>query len=96
MTATGRAIGILIKLYQWLVSPVLNSFMPLTPSGCRYLPSCSHYAHEAIDRHGAFAGGWLALRRILRCHPWGGEGYDPVPDVAAAKACCAADLRSNS
>jgi len=65
-----------IRLYQWLISPIL-------PPSCRYLPSCSEYAVEAIERHGAWAGFWLGVRRILRCHPikmlGGGDGYDPVP-----------------
>lgn len=49
------------------------------PSPCRYVPSCSTYAVEAIEAHGAARGGWYATRRLLRCHPWGGQGYDPVP-----------------
>ena len=63
----------LIRSYQLLISPILG------PS-CRYLPTCSDYAAEAIGRHGALAGTWLALRRLARCHPWGGSGYDPVPE----------------
>lgn len=50
------------------------------PSSCRYLPTCSSYAVEAIERYGLASGGWLAVRRISRCHPWGGHGFDPVPD----------------
>ena len=49
---------------------------------CRYIPSCSAYALQAVEGHGAFRGGWLALRRLTRCHPWGGFGYDPVPEAA--------------
>jgi len=49
------------------------------PSPCRYVPSCSTYALEAVELHGALRGSWLALRRLLRCHPWGGHGFDPVP-----------------
>ncbi len=63
----------LIRCYQLFISPVLG------PS-CRYLPSCSDYAAEAIERHGALVGSWLALKRLARCHPWGGSGYDPVPE----------------
>lgn len=68
----GIAIGF-IRIYQWVISPLL-------PRSCRFAPSCSEYAAEAIRRHGILGGSWLALRRILRCHPWGGDGYDPVPD----------------
>ncbi len=63
---------LLIRAYQWLLSPWLGPC-------CRYEPSCSGYAVEAIDRHGALRGSWLALRRLSRCHPVGGSGYDPVP-----------------
>jgi putative membrane protein insertion efficiency factor len=61
-----------VRLYQLVLSPVL-------PPSCRYLPSCSDYAIEALASHGTLAGLWLALRRIASCHPWGGSGYDPVP-----------------
>ena len=50
------------------------------PSPCRFFPSCSAYGHEAIERHGALRGSWLTARRLSRCHPWGGFGFDPVPD----------------
>ena len=63
---------LLIKLYQLLVSP-------LFPSSCRYTPTCSHYTLEALKKYGLFKGGWLGIKRISRCHPWGGSGYDPVP-----------------
>ena len=49
------------------------------PSPCRFVPSCSTYAAEALEAHGAWRGSWLSVRRISRCHPWGGQGYDPVP-----------------
>jgi len=62
----------LVRGYQLLIVPIL-------PPACRFAPSCSEYAREAIAVHGAFAGGALATKRILRCHPWGGSGYDPVP-----------------
>jgi len=62
----------LIRLYQLTLSPWLGN-------PCRYEPTCSHYAAEAIQRHGAVRGVWLAAKRLGRCHPWGGSGYDPVP-----------------
>ena len=61
-----------VHLYRWTLSPLLGP-------RCRFAPSCSEYALEALARHGALAGSWLALRRLLRCHPWGGSGFDPVP-----------------
>lgn len=61
-----------IRIYQKFISP-------LTPSSCRYHPTCSSYAIQALKKHGIFKGGYLAIKRILSCHPWGGSGYDPVP-----------------
>jgi len=61
-----------IRFYQRCISP-------LTPPSCRFTPTCSQYAVEALRKYGPFKGSWLALRRLLRCHPWGGSGYDPVP-----------------
>jgi uncharacterized protein len=63
-----------IRFYQKGVSP-------LTPPSCRFTPSCSEYAAQAVEQHGAAHGGWLSFRRILRCNPFGGHGYDPVPGV---------------
>lgn len=50
------------------------------PATCRYQPTCSHYSKEALQKHGLIKGGWLAIKRIFSCHPWGGSGYDPVPE----------------
>ncbi|WP_430811673.1 MULTISPECIES: membrane protein insertion efficiency factor YidD [unclassified Carboxylicivirga] len=61
-----------VKLYQWFISPVLGA-------SCRYTPTCSQYTIEALKKHGPFKGLYLALKRILSCHPWGGHGHDPVP-----------------
>jgi len=63
----------LVKLYQYIISP-------LTPATCRYQPTCSHYTVEALEKHGLFKGGKLAIKRIFSCHPWGGSGHDPVPN----------------
>ena len=65
------ALG-LIRFYQKLISPAL-------PAACRFHPSCSHYGYEAVEKHGFFKGGWLAIKRIGRCHPLHSGGYDPVP-----------------
>ncbi len=77
MTAGGILAGF-VQAYRVLLSPVLGA-------NCRYFPSCSAYAVEALRRHGALRGGGLALRRCARCHPWGGSGYDPVPPPAGGR-----------
>jgi len=71
-TVAARIILILIRAWQVGVSPWLGP-------ACRYEPTCSVYAEQAVRKHGAARGSWLGLRRLLRCHPWGGSGYDPVP-----------------
>jgi putative membrane protein insertion efficiency factor len=67
-----RLLALLIRGYQRLVSPLL-------PPSCRFYPSCSQYALEAVNRHGALKGSWLAVRRLARCHPFNAGGFDPVP-----------------
>ncbi|MBO0332338.1 membrane protein insertion efficiency factor YidD [Sneathiella sp. CAU 1612] len=66
------ALMLPIRFYRYFISPLL-------PASCRYYPSCSSYAMEALSVHGPLKGSWLTLRRLGRCHPFGGEGYDPVP-----------------
>ena len=68
----------LIRSYQWAISPLLGPH-------CRFYPSCSQYAHEAIERHGVARGVWLAIRRVARCHPWHPGGVDPVPELFPKK-----------
>jgi uncharacterized protein len=63
---------VLIKIYQKIISPILGP-------QCRFTPTCSNYALEALKKYGVFKGTWLAIKRISKCHPWGGKGYDPVP-----------------
>jgi len=63
---------LLIKFYQYVISPAIGP-------KCRYTPTCSQYAIEALKKYGLFKGGWLAAKRIASCHPWGGHGHDPVP-----------------
>lgn len=67
-----------IKLYQKVISP-------LTPPSCRFYPTCSHYGIEAVEKHGALKGSWLAVRRISKCHPFHEGGFDPVPEINAHK-----------
>ena len=68
----GRLLILPIRFYQKYISPH-------TPPACRFTPTCSQYAIDAIGKYGAAKGGWLAAKRLMRCHPWGGHGYDPVP-----------------
>ncbi len=62
----------LIKMYQWIIYPWFGK-------SCRYTPTCSNYGLEAFKKYGLFKGLWLTVKRIVKCHPWGGHGYDPVP-----------------
>lgn len=71
MSPMARAIHALVRVYRYLTAS--------RPSPCRFDPSCSTYALEALERHGAARGSWLTIRRLTRCHPWGGAGFDPVP-----------------
>jgi putative membrane protein insertion efficiency factor len=73
MNPASLLLRALIRLYQCVIAPLLPA------NRCRFVPSCSHYGYEAITLHGPLLGSWLTLRRLLRCHPWGGHGYDPVP-----------------
>jgi putative membrane protein insertion efficiency factor len=68
-----RLLTALIRAYQYVLSPLLGQH-------CRFTPTCSHYALTAIERYGGLHGGWLAVKRIGRCHPWHSGGHDPVPD----------------
>ncbi|MBP9903056.1 MAG: membrane protein insertion efficiency factor YidD [Verrucomicrobiota bacterium] len=81
-----------VRVYRWAISPALATLFGPT-AGCRYTPTCSAYAAEAVQTHGALTGGWLAAQRICRCQPWGGCGHDPVPipnsKVAPAKSAIA-------
>ncbi|PJJ84161.1 membrane protein insertion efficiency factor YidD [Mucilaginibacter auburnensis] len=71
-TGLGAVFIALIRFYQYFLSPLLGA-------SCRYTPTCSQYGLEAVKKYGPFKGGWLTLKRIARCNPWGGHGHDPVP-----------------
>ncbi len=76
LTAINKAISfvliLIVRFYQYAISPLL-------PMSCRYTPTCSQYMIEAVKKYGILKGGWLGLKRLSSCHPWGGHGHDPVP-----------------
>ena len=72
MSPLAWLLSLPVHFYRMCISPML-------PPSCRFTPTCSQYALEALRKHGALRGSWLTIRRLLRCHPWGGSGYDPVP-----------------
>ena len=76
----GYFLKALITVYKYTLSPLFGP-------KCRYLPTCSSYAIEAIEVYGPFKGGWFGVKRILRCHPWGKSGYDPVPNKNGSDKC---------
>ncbi|HEX7094347.1 MAG TPA: membrane protein insertion efficiency factor YidD [Acidimicrobiales bacterium] len=76
MSPAARVLIRLVRGYQFVMAG--------RASPCRYVPSCSNYALDALERHGTLRGSWLTLRRLLRCHPWGGHGWDPVPERKAS------------
>lgn len=84
----GRVVGrALIRGYQLTLSPIVGR-------SCRYLPTCSAYAEEAVAHFGLWPGAWMALARLLRCHPWGGSGYDPVPEALPLRYSAATPWRA--
>lgn len=75
----------MVKIYQWTLSPLLAALNGGV-GGCRFTPTCSEYAIRALQIHGAARGTWLTIRRLLRCHPWGGHGFDPVPGESPSRS----------
>ena len=80
-----RILPILLRVYKTTVSPFLAALTGGPGSGCRFQPTCSEYLVEAVELHGWIAGGLMGIKRICRCHPWGGSGYDPVPKARQQK-----------
>jgi putative membrane protein insertion efficiency factor len=83
--AVSAAIRLFIRFYQRVLNPMLK-FSAGPGAGCRYTPSCSNYFLQAVEIHGPMRGSWLGIRRIFRCHPWGGCGHDPVPPAKTSNS----------
>ena len=82
MSIFAKIAKIVLKIPIWFYRMMISPFLP---GACRHLPTCSEYASDAIDLNGAWKGAWLGISRLLRCHPWGSDGYDPVPDLRQIK-----------
>jgi hypothetical protein len=87
MTVVARSLGACVRAYQLTLSALIGR-------DCRFLPTCSDYAREALQTHGVAAGAWLALKRFLRCHPFAKAGLDPVPPAASHATCCKKTTRT--
>ena len=83
MNAAQYLLTLVLRIYRAAISPALTTIFGPLGFGCRFTPTCSQYALEAIRAHGALQGAALAARRLCRCHPWGGEGADPVPPAGS-------------
>jgi putative membrane protein insertion efficiency factor len=79
MSLTPFRPGVVARALAWFFTAYKVALSPFLPPACRYTPTCSEYARDAVLLHGALRGSWLAARRLARCHPWGGHGHDPVP-----------------
>jgi len=86
MNLAQHSLVCLVRVYRATISPALTAVFGAAGLGCRFTPTCSVFAMEAIRSHGACRGGWMAVRRLGRCHPWGGCGCDPVPPKLNAEA----------
>ena len=92
MNALQHSLILALRAYRFALSPILAALFAPLGFGCRFTPTCSRYALEALQRHGAGKGAALAARRLCRCHPWGGSGHDPVPGAE----CNGPDLKLNA
>lgn len=88
-------VRLIIRGYQVVISPAI-SLIAGSGAGCRFEPTCSHYFLQACETHGLLPGSWLGIKRLARCHPWGGSGHDPVPSNTTRKKCSCAEIASTT